>query len=112
MFCRHDQESASTPWFAKVLAFFDCRGELGSVGKGPYAFVHWYTEAAVPKQLAENAKLLNMSCLKLCTDSERSEAIFKGMTDIIPVRDIKRPVLLQPMPGTKLIRWFWNHYVV
>lgn len=103
------------PWFGKVLAFFDCEGEHGILGKGPYAFIHWYEETAIPmrkRKLAEHAALLNMPCLKRCKDYNRPGAVFKDMTDIIPVRDIMRPVLLQPMPATKRARWFWNHYVV
>jgi len=96
-------------WFAKVFVFFKCTGI--TIGMNHAAFVRWYTE--VPN--SERTAVLGMTRLKLATTQEAGEQgqqITVAWHDVIPIRDIHRPVFLQPDPTTKLKRWFFNPFVV
>lgn len=100
-------------WVAKVLAFLTCRGNTGSAGEGPHAFVHWYTEDEAETEGGALLGMVRMKVSKTRRVQPNGRQTTVDFLDVIPIKDIAQPVLLQrdPTSNKKSERWFLNHFL-
>jgi hypothetical protein len=107
-------------WFAKVLGFVTFKGSPGQLGERAVvdtpggkvvhvlaAYVEWYAQVPHTKRTA------HVRLARHERPQPNGGTFMVNFTDVIPVRDISRPVFLQRDPtAKKKRRWFYNPFVV